>query len=280
MSYFRTFLAKPSKGSFLSAVFAHRSNIVERNIAYGNHSRQSLDVYRPSPDKGETVAIMFLHGGGWNSGEKEMYGFVGASLAARGFTTIIPNYRLFPDVTYPELMTDVAQAYYWTHKTFAGSGSNQYRLYIMGHSSGAHMGALLAYDAEYLTSIDNDLHAPDGFIGLSGPYGFDPTKHQRSKDIFADVEHTEKVQPIHQVRSGAPPAVLIHGKKDKTVLTLNAIRMAEALNAVGSTAQAIEYANVGHIDLILTLSKPFLHRAPVREAISQFVKLDGNTTST
>jgi len=280
MSYVRTFFSSPSQGSFLSAVFAHRSNSVERNIAYGNHPRQCFDIYRPKPEADETMVIIFLHGGGWDSGEKEMYGFVGASLATSGFTTIIPNYRLFPDVAYPELMTDAALAYSWAHQMFVGSGRSKSRLFVMGHSSGAHMGALLTYDAEYLTSIATDTHPPDGFIGLSGPYGFDPTTHKRSKDIFAKVQQAEKVQPIHQVRPGAPPALLMHGKKDKTVLMLNAIRMAEALNDVGSTAQAIEYANVGHTDLVLTLSKPFQHRAPVRDTITQFMRQNCKFAST
>lgn len=273
MSYFRTFFAKPSQGSLLSAIFAQRSNMVTRDVAYGDHPRHILDIYRPNQTSDETCVIFFLHGGGWNSGEKEMYGFVGASLAARGFITLIPNYRLFPEVLYSGLMKDAAQAYSFVDRMFAGPADSNSRLFVMGHSSGAHMGALLTYDAEYRTAINPALKSPTGFIGLSGPYGFDPTVNERSKDVFATVKNTEKVQPVHQVREGAPPALLMHGQKDTTVKMLNAVRMAEVLHAVGSAAQAIEYKNIGHTDLILTLSILFQHRAPVLNQIAQFVRV-------
>ena len=280
MSFFRTFIEKPTSASLFSAIFAERCGDIERNIAYGSHSRHFLDIYRPVVGGAKPPIVIFFYGGSWDSGEREMYGFVGAALAASGFIAVIPDYRLFPEVVYPDYMSDAAQAYDWVDNNLATNADGRSKVFVMGHSAGAHMGALLAYDRSYLQEQTPAANLPDGFIGLSGPYSYDPITHELSKHIFVEAKSAGKVRPVHQVTKGAPPALLIHGKKDPTVEMLNAIHMRDALIEVGTPAQAVEYQNLGHIGPLLALAKPFRWRAPIYEQVKDFIRYYSDSSQT
>ncbi len=271
MSFLKTFANHPSQGSFYSALFAERNIHVKNNVSFGDLPRYKLDIYQPHITNAKTPVIIFYYGGGWDSGERQMYGFVGSALASQGYITVIPDYRLYPEVIYPDFMTDIGLAYIWTRNNIMPAGETTPKIFIMGHSAGAHMAALFTYNQKYLYSLDKKTPMPDGFIGLSGPYGYNPLTHERSGHIFEKVSDETEVQPIHQVRKNAPPALLLHGKKDKLVLTLNAYRMRDALHAVGAQAEAIELAKAGHINLLLALSKPFRHRLLVLSMINRFI---------
>jgi acetyl esterase/lipase len=120
-----------------------------RNIPYGPGPRRSLDVYVPARTRGAAPVVVFLYGGSWESGAKEDYRFVGGALAAAGFVTIIPDYRLYPEVVFPAFLDDCAAAFAWasTHaRAFGGGG----RIFLMGHSAGAYNAAMLALDPSYI----------------------------------------------------------------------------------------------------------------------------------
>ena len=88
------------------------ANLVASGIAFGNHPRQKLDVYAPENAKNAPV-VVFFYGGSWNSGERVDYGFLGTALAAQGFITVLPDYRLVPDVRFPAFVEDGAAATAW-----------------------------------------------------------------------------------------------------------------------------------------------------------------------
>lgn len=270
MSFSRVFIENPSYGSLFSAVFSERSVDVERGISYGKHARQSVDVYRPRTIADNTPVVIFFNSGGWDSGERAYYGFVGSALALPGFITVILDYRLYPEIRYPEFMADAAQAYSWAFKNLTMQ-TGRLPIFVMGHSAGAHIGALLTYNQAYLLPYNKDLPMPGGFIGLSGPYGFDPTVHKRSKHIFSNAKNAAEAQSVFQVSKGAAPALLMHGKKDTTILTLNALRMRDALFDVGTHAEAIEFQNIGHIGSLLVLSKSGRLRAPILPHITRVI---------
>ena len=271
MSLLKAFLKAPSAGSLFSLAVSQRGARIETGIAYGDHPRHRLDVYSPADSKPVKAIVMFVYGGGWNTGRRQMYGFVGASLAARGYLTIVPDYRLFPEVTYPAFMTDITAAYRWLVTEKAPKGENNVPVITMGHSAGAHIAALLTYDVRYINSCDTALMRPHGFIGLSGPYGFDAKVHERTKDVFAPAQGEHEVKPVARVRKGAPDALLFHGANDTTVLTLNAIRLRQALRAVGSDAEVVELDQAGHLGTLLALSRPYERKFNILSTIDQFV---------
>ncbi|MFN0219626.1 MAG: alpha/beta hydrolase [Hyphomicrobium sp.] len=258
--------------SLFSTVFGDRGARIERDVGYGVGPRRSLDVYRPAEGVREHDAIIvFLYGGSWSSGDKATYGFVGQALASRGFTTVIPDYRLYPEVQFPAFVDDVAAAYAWTSRTLAGACTPARPIIIAGHSAGAHMAVLLALDRSYIARAAPDAPRPAAIIGLAGPYTFEPTTWPSTKDAFASVAATPNVaRPITFVTPDAPPMLLLHGLADDLVNLKNTRELAAALQAVGTPVKTAEYDGIGHIGLVLTLSRPFRWRAPALEKIVEY----------
>src|SRR5579859_4510817 len=108
-------LSSCSPTSVLNAMAPRQSVTVTRDVAYADGARHTLDVYAPRTLVPPVPVVVFFYGGGWESGSKDMYRFVGATLAARGMVTVIPDYRLYPQVRFPAFMQDAAAAVAWTH---------------------------------------------------------------------------------------------------------------------------------------------------------------------
>lgn len=267
------FLARPSTGSFYSMLVADGDVTVERALTYGGQARHKLDVYSPAQNQTRGPIALFLYGGGWRSGDRTKYGFVGAALAARGITTVIPDYRLFPQVKFPAFVEDAALAYRWVHENLAKPTGRP--IVLVGHSAGAHIAALLAVEPKYLRAAGTALPAPSGFVGLAGPYAFDPTTYRTTRAIFSDVTNPATARPAELVTAGAPPALLFHGLDDETVRPWNTRKFAEALNQAGVKVRKLELEGVDHVGTLLALSAPFRWRAPVFEETAAFIEALG-----
>lgn len=116
---------------------------VRRNLAYRPGPRGRMDLYLPRQAQGAPL-VVFFYGGSWQEGDKAMYRFVGAALAARGCMVAIPDYRLYPQVRFPEFLEDCAAA-----TAFARRLAPAAPLVLMGHSAGAYNAAMLALDAQF-----------------------------------------------------------------------------------------------------------------------------------
>jgi acetyl esterase/lipase len=232
---------------------------VRRGLAYGDLPRQKLDVYRPTPEMDRKTVIIFYYGGGWRRGERGMYRFVGAALAAQGFTTVIPDYRLYPQVSFPTFVEDSALAYVWAQKNLNADGQNR-PFVVMGHSAGGHIAALLAVDPHYLAGAP----PPVAVVGLAGPYAFDPTTWPRTSDIFREAAaNPDRARPLTMVSPKAPPMFFARGGEDDVVAAFNAEDMTRALSEKGVLVENRLYPDLGHAGLVLALSRPFRWRAPV-----------------
>lgn len=253
--------------SLFSALVAERDVELQREIAYGGNVRHRLDVYRPPGNKSRAT-ILFLYGGGWTSGKRSTYAFVGAALAARGFTAIIPDYRLYPEARFPDFVEDAARAYGWAVRH---SGEDT-PVFVMGHSAGAHIAALIALDGRYISKQGDGLPPPAGLIGLAGPYAFDPTTWATTRHIFATAQTADEARPAAHVDGDAPPALLFHGLEDETVRLWNMQTIAKAYRQAGRNAETHEVADTGHIGIMLALARPFRWRHDVLETIVRFVR--------
>jgi len=246
------------------------------NIAYADNPRRTLDVYVPCPAASPAPVVVFFYGGGWASGSKAMYRFVGAALAARGVLAVIPDYRLYPKVRFPAFVNDAAEAVAWTHANAARYGGDPHRLFLMGHSAGAHIAALLALDASYLRSVRlsprRDLC---GVIGLAGPYDFLPLHDATLEAIFGAEAEWPRSQPINYVSPQAPPMLLLAGRDDFTVDPGNTLRLAKRLRAAGAMVESRLYPMIGHKTLIAAFSGALSFLAPVRQATLRFVAAHG-----
>jgi acetyl esterase/lipase len=117
--------------------------------------------------------VIFFYGGGWTAGDRGMYLFVGEAFASRRFATVIPDYRLYPEVRYPAFLQDAAAAVRWTVDHIAGQGDDPPRIYPVGHSAGAYIAAMLTLDRRWLGAVRVDPRRQiRGMVGLAAPMTF------------------------------------------------------------------------------------------------------------
>jgi acetyl esterase/lipase len=250
--------------------------IQSRDHAYGDSPRQRLDVYRPREavaGKTRLPIVIFFYGGYWRTGDKAEYRFAAQALTSNGFIAVLPDTRLYPEGIFPTFIEDGAAAVRWAHDHAAEFGGDPTRLFLMGHSSGAHVAALLALDRSYLEAAGVPAASMRGAALLSGPYDFVPGVEDRKVfGIDRDESVAARTQPIRFARADAPPLLLIHGLKDDTVHPRNTARLAAAVRAAGGEVTEITYSRRGHADVALALAYPFRWLAPVTRDCVQFFR--------
>lgn len=241
-----------------------------RSEQYADGARHGVDVYTPSGASRRPV-IVFFYGGNWDSGDKANYRFVAASLAKRGYVVAVPDYRVYPEARFDGFMRDGAQAVAWTKRNISRFGGDPSRVFVMGHSAGAHIAAMLAFDDQWLRAAGlSPRRDIAGLIGVAGPYDFLPLRSSRLKEIFSG--DNPRTQPINFVGSNEPPALLLHGSGDTTVEPGNTTRLAAKLRANGNDATAIVYPNVGHVEIVGAFAPLLKGVAPVVDDVDRFIR--------
>jgi len=140
------FIAGCSPLGLLNRAAAFSEARATRDVPYGGLPRQRLDLYRAPEVGAPAPVVIFFYGGSWQRGDKSDYPFVGDAFASRGFLTLIPNYRVHPEVRFPAFVEDGAEVVRWARDHAAELGADPQRIYLLGHSAGAHIAALLALD--------------------------------------------------------------------------------------------------------------------------------------
>ena len=126
--------------------------VAETGLRYGPEERQALDVYLPKDRAGPSPVVVFFYGGAWRRGERGDHLFAAEALTSQGYVAVVPDYRLYPEVRFPAFVEDGAKALRWVRDHAADFGGDPDRLYLMGHSAGAHIAALLTLDERYLAA--------------------------------------------------------------------------------------------------------------------------------
>ncbi|QLC25909.1 alpha/beta hydrolase [Parasphingopyxis algicola] len=247
------------------------SERIGQDIAFGDAARQRLDIYAPEERGGDAAlpVIVFIHGGGWRAGDKAGYEFAGRALAARGFVTVVPNYRLSPDVHFPAFVEDGAAALRWVRANIAERGGDPDRIVMVGHSAGAHIAAMLAMDERWLGA---DRAAIAGWVGMAGPYDFLPLDTPSTRGAFGRVPDLAVTQPINYAGEGDPPALLLHGSADDTVKPRQSRRLTARLETAGVPVRHIVYDGIGHIRIMTALSRWTRGSVPSLADIEQFAR--------
>ncbi len=258
----------------LNAVVPSSGFELEPDLAYGRLPRQQLDVYRPEAASAPRPVVLFLYGGSWQFGSRGDYRFVGQALASRGLIAMVADYRVWPEARFPTFVEDAAAAIAWARQNAGRFGGDPARVYLMGHSAGAHIAALLALDERYLAEVGLTPTALAGVIGLAGPYDFLPITDPTLKQVF-DVPDLRTTQPITFAGPDAPPALLATGEQDLTVAPANSERLAARLEQSGNEVELKRYRQIGHISIALALAAPFRWLAPVLDDVARFVERTG-----
>ena len=186
-----------------------------RDIPYGRHPRQRMDIYVPPGGGTARPLVFFIHGGSWANGDRETYAFVGEAFSSRGFVTVIADYRLVPEVRFPAFIEDGALALRVVHDTITRYGGAAQRIQLVGHSAGAYNAMMLALDRRYLAAVGLRAGTIRSAVGLSGPYDFLPLDIDVTKAAFGHARDPAQTQPISFARRDAPPIFLATGSDDK-----------------------------------------------------------------
>jgi acetyl esterase/lipase len=246
------------------------------DISYGADPRQKLDIYAPHEVAVGAPVVVFFYGGSWRMGNRGDYAFVGEALASRGILTVIADYRLYPEASYPGFVEDSAAAVAWTARRVRSYGGNPERLFVMGHSAGAYNAAMLALDAQWLGAQGMKTSALRGWIGLAGPYDFLPIENPDVKPVFHFPDTSPSSQPVNHVGAGAPPALLIVSEKDSMVNPArNTGQLASRLREAGVKVETISYGRTSHATLVAAMSRPLRSLAPVLGDVERFVASHG-----
>ncbi len=243
---------------------------VRVSLPYGDGPRRTLDVYRPRDARSAPV-VVFFYGGSWQEGSKGTYPFVAASLAQKGYVTVVPDYRVYPEVRFPVFLQDGARVVRWVAQNAGKLGGDPARIVLMGHSAGAYMAAMLALDAQWLNEVGLDPRRDiAGLIGISGPYDFLPIRDPVLQIIFGGADRAV-TQPITFVRGGEVPALLLTGSTDTTVDPGNTTRLADRLRAAGSGVREIVYPGVKHLTIIGAFAPVLRFLAPTLADVDGFL---------
>ena len=248
------------------------SKLIAQDVHYGSDARQVLDVYAPLESKGPLPIVVFIHGGSWSSGNKNPYEFVGRALAAQGFLTLVPNYRLHPQNPYPAFVEDAALALNWATRHGAEYGGDGRTVFAMGHSAGAYNVALAILDKRYLAALGTDVSSIKGVATLAGPLDFLPLDSPATIDVFGKLTNLEETQPTHFARADAPPFLILHGSADNTVKPRNGVALDKTLREAGASSTLKLYEGISHVGIMLAMAKPLRRLTPTLKDVTEFFR--------
>lgn len=263
---------------FLAACFlasVAQAQTVEKNIPYAESGseRETLDIYAPAGAKNLPV-VFWIHGGGWQQGDKSQVALKPQVFMDKGFVFVSTNYRLLPNVDMGTLIRDVARSLHWVHDHIAERGGDPNRVFVMGHSAGAQLAAILCTDDSYLKAeglslamikgcvpVDGDtydvpaiietaktrrrLHGqPEPKVGHWEKFGSDPAKHRD----FSAVYHISSDK-------GIPPFLILHVAAHPDT-SAQAFRLGKVLADAGVPVKVFGAKDTDHSKLNDNLGKP------------------------
>lgn len=227
-------------------------NLVYNAAKDADPVRHKLDVYVPKGAKNFPV-MLFVHGGTWQSGSKDLYGALGQTFAKQGIGTVVINYRLSTregNVKHPDHIHDVAKAFAWTKDNISKYGGNKERLFVSGHSAGGHLVALLTTDEQYLKAEKCTVKDIHGVLALSGVYEIIALVPVFHKAFGKDDAVCKAASPLNHVKENLPPFLVAYGDKDLPTLDLMAEQFGKKLKENKCDCTVLKLDKRDHISII------------------------------
>ena len=276
MPFFRLLTRGAAVTVFLLAVLAGgheaamaRASRRTRDIAYVpatepgfDTHRHRLDVYAPKHRTGPLPVVVFLHGGNWDSGNKNLYTFIGRRLAKQGYVAVIVNYRLSPAVEVPAMADDCARAVLWTQQHIADYGGDPARLFLLGHSAGGGLAALLATDDSLFARHGQPRNPVRGTV-LDDAAGLNMYTYLQKLDYAGDEQYLipfgrdpaqwRRVSAYYHLRAGQAPFLIFLGGETYPSIKKVGHEFQRRLQQVGNPAELTVIAGRHHVPMVLQL---------------------------
>jgi arylformamidase len=258
-------------GLLLASVVSAAEPKVHRDLPYvePKTERQTLDVYAPAEGKDHPV-VVWIHGGGWKAGDKKGVQKKPQAFVDKGFVFVSVNYRFVPDVTVKEMTGDIAKAIRWVHDHAKDFGGDPNTMFVMGHSAGAHLAALVCTNDSYLKAEKLSLSNIKGCVPVdTAAYdvpkqieGVGAVRATLYTSVFGKDEASQKeYSPVHHVakEKSIPPFLLLH-VADRPDSKAQSHLFAEKLKEAGGSAKVVAAEGKTHgtvnSDLGLADDKP------------------------
>lgn len=223
--------------------------VIHRDLKYAEpkHERQTLDVYAPTNGKDHPV-ILWIHGGGWRAGNKTGVQKKPEAFVEKGFVFVSTNYRFVPNVTIKEMTGDIAKAIHWTHDHAKEYGGDPNTIFVMGHSAGAHLAALVCTDDRYLKAEGLSLSIIKGCVPVDvSMYDIPkrvkespPERAAAATELFGDTESQKDLSPATHIGTGKNiPSFLILHVSDRPDTKAQSDWFANKLQEAGVSAKVV-----------------------------------------
>lgn len=252
-----------------SAIKLTRPYELTQDIKFGSQPWQNLDVYS-AVDQGRSAPVIILvYGGGWSWGDKSLYHFAADAFTRKGYTVVIPNYIKYPEGKFPQFIEDIATSVAWVESNISEYNGDPDKLFLVGHSAGAHTVALLASDRQYLLNAGANSNNIKGLAGIAGPYNFTP-KEPDYIETFGP-ENYDVMKVMNHIDGNEPAMLLIHAKGDTAVGQFNQTTLAQTISSKGGIVETVLYGNdITHISILLKLHPWFADEVDVANDIHMF----------
>ena len=225
----------------------------QRTEPYGPSAIETLDVYR-TPMPGAPV-LVFLHGGAWVRGSAAASGFAAETVVRAGAHFVVPDFAPVTEVGLDGMVAQVRRAVAWVARHAAGFGGDPGRLYVAGHSSGAHLAGNVLVTDWRLFDLPADI--VKGGLCVSGMYDLKaPRLSSRSSYVRFDDRIEHEYSARRHLARLVCPVIVAHGDHDSPEFQRQSREFADALDAIGRLDRSLVGTGLNHFEMIATLSDP------------------------
>lgn len=235
---------------------------VKRNITYRAQSqsiRNLLDVYYPKKTESQKDVLVFIHGGSWDSGKKETYWWLGRNMARHNVVSVIINYSLSPEAQYEKMAFDCSEAIKWVKDSIVQFGGNPDRIFVMGHSAGGHLAALINNDPRFFNrvGISNPIRAVilnDGF-GMDMHEYLKVAEKNKQTDSFLntfskDTNVWKTGSPLFYLENVQNPYLIFVGENTYPAIKLQSDRLNKELIGANKRSEINIIKRKKHVGMI------------------------------
>jgi acetyl esterase/lipase len=227
------------------------------DLAYGPDYWQKLDVYLPQDECRDLPVLVFLHGGGWSNGYKEWMGYMAPAFTDLPAIFVSVSYRLLPAVRFPVPLADTISALSSIHTNIRKYGGDADRLFIGGHSAGAHLAALATLRRDLLEAAGVPPAAIRACVPVAGSYRFEIGELEaRGKYLLEKPEDAPQASPVSHVEGNRVPFYVTWGERDLEHVVKNGLPMVEALKRAGTRVEHKMFAGMDHFDISIDNANP------------------------